>query len=988
MVRTRLAYVSYVLLMLAAARRPVLLAQPAGFEGQRVVDVQFQPLVQPLEPGDLNAILPLKKGQPLRMADVRASIERLFATGRYADIQVDAEPEQDGVAIRFITKNSWFIGDVSIRGDVPFPPSSGQLENATRLDLGQPFTEAGVRQATANQARLLENDGFFRNHIQPLYKEDDRFQQMNIAFSIAPGPRARLDQPLFEGNLQMDPQRVLHATKFRRWIVHSWKPVTDVRVRQGIEHVRTLYLKENRLEAKVSLESMQYHEEINRAVPTLHIDAGPRIDVRTIGVKLSEKRLQRYVPVFEEHTVDPDLLAEGERNLRDYFQSQGYFEAAVRFEERRISNDESEIDYLVTTGKRHRLVKIGIAGNRYFDTASLRERMFLQPVTFLQFPHGRYSSAMLERDEASIANLYRSNGFRDAKVTHRVEDNYRSKSGDIAVFLTVDEGPQYLIGSLEVAGIERLNKAAIVAKLSAIPGQPYSEFNVAVDRDTILAQYFDRGFPNATFEWSSKPAAAPHRMDLRFTIAEGPEQFVRQVVSSGLTITQSSLVDSIVTLKPGDPLSLTRITDIQRKFYDLGIFARVDAAIQDPDGETSRKYVLYSFDEARRYSMAVGFGAELGRIGGCETCYDAPAGATGFSPRISYDITRNNLWGLGHSLTLRTRASTLDQLGLLNYSWPRFRNSDNLNFSFTGQAENSRDVRTFNFRREEGSVQLSQRFSKSLMLLYRYTYRLVAISDLKITPFLIPQLSQPVRVGIASTNLVHDRRDNPLDPHRGIYDTIDLGLADRGLGSQRDFARFLARNATYYPLGKRLVLARSTEFGDIYAFHYAGDVLDAVPLPERFFGGGNTTDRGFPDEQAGPRDTSTGFPLGGTALFFNQVELRFPLIGENIGGVLFHDMGNVYSSLGNLSFRTSQRNLQDFDYMVHAVGFGLRYQTPVGPVRLDLAYSINPPYFYGFNGTQQELINAGVDPCAPPAPLCSVQNVSHFQFFVSIGQTF
>ena len=988
MVRTRLAYFSYVLLMLAAARGPVLLAQSAGFEGKRVVDIQFQPAVQPLDAGDLSAILPLKKGQPLGMADVRASIERLFATGRYADIQVDAEPDGDGVAIRFITKNSWFIGDVSIRGNVPLPPNAGQLENATRLDLGQPFTEAAVQQATANQARLLESDGFFRNHIQPLFDEDTQFQKMNVTFAIAPGPRARLDQPLLEGSLEMDPQRVLRATKFRRWIVHTWKPVTDVRVRQGIEHVRRLYLKDNRLEAKVSLDSMQYHEETNRAIPTLRIEPGPRIEVRTVGVKLSEKKLQRYVPVFEEHTVDPDLLAEGERNLRDYFQSQGYFEAAVRFDERHISKDESEIDYLITTGKRHRLVKIGIAGNRYFDTASLRERMFLQPVTFLQFPHGRYSSAMLERDEASILNLYRSNGFRDAKAIHRVEDNYRGKSGDIAVFLTIEEGPQYLIGSLEVDGIERFDKAAIGAKLSSIPGQPYSESSVAVDRDTILAQYFDRGFPNATFEWSSKPGATPHRMDLRFTIAEGPEQFVRQVVTSGLTITQPALVNRIITLKPGDPLSLTRITDIQRKFYDLGIFARVDTAIQDPDGETSRKYVLYSFDEARRYSMAVGLGAELGRIGGCETCYDAPAGATGFSPRVSYDITRNNLWGLGHSLTLRTRASTLDQLGLLNYSWPRFRGSDNLNFSFTGQAENSRDVRTFNFRREEGSVQLSQRFSKSLMLLYRYTYRLVAISDLKITPFLIPQLSQPVRGGIASTNLLHDRRDNPLDPHRGIYNTIDLGLADRGLGSQRDFARFLARNATYYPLGKRLVLARSTEFGDIYAFHYAGDVLDAVPLPERFFGGGNTTDRGFPDEQAGPRDTSTGFPLGGTALFFNQVELRFPLVGENIGGVLFHDMGNVYSSLGNMSFRTSQRNLQDFDYMVHAVGFGLRYQTPVGPVRLDLAYSINPPYFYGFNGTQQELINAGVDPCAPPATLCSVQNVSHFQFFVSIGQTF
>jgi hypothetical protein len=135
----------------------------------------------------------------------------------------------------------------------------------------------------------------------------------------------------------------------------------------------------------------------------------------------------------------------------------------------------------------------------------------------------------------------------------------------------------------------------------------------------------------------------------------------------------------------------------------------------------------------------------------------------------------------------------------------------------------------------------------------------------------------------------------------------------------------------------------------------------------------------------------TGFPLGGTAIFFNQTELRFPLFGENIGGVLFHDAGNAYSSLGNLSFRVSQRNLQDFDYMVHAVGFGIRYRTPVGPIRVDLAYSINPPRFFGFKGTLQDLINAGVNPCVPApgaASQCVVQSVSHFQYFFSIGQTF
>ena len=313
----------------------------------------------------------------------------------------------------------------------------------------------------------------------------------------------------------------------------------------------------------------------------------------------------------------------------------------------------------------------------------------------------------------------------------------------------------------------------------------------------------------------------------------------------------------------------------------------MDAAIQDPEGETDRKYVLYNIDEARRYSMAVGVGAELGRIGGCQTCYDAPAGATGFSPRVSLDFTRNNLWGLAHSLSLRTRASTLDQRALLNYSWPRFRNRDSLNLSFTGLFEHSRDVRTFNFKREEVSAQLSQRLSKSVTLLYRYAYRLVAISDLKITSYLIPQLSQPVRVGMASFNLLHDRRDDPIDPHRGVYNTVDLGLAENVFGSQRNFGRFLARNATYHPLGKRLVLARNTEFGDIYAYNFAGNALDAVPLPERFFGGGGNSIRAISGGAGRPARYLHRLPAGGHRRVFQPDRAAFPAGGrEHRRGVL------------------------------------------------------------------------------------------------------
>jgi outer membrane protein assembly factor BamA len=236
--------------------------------------------------------------------------------------------------------------------------------------------------------------------------------------------------------------------------------------------------------------------------------------------------------------------------------------------------------------------------------------------------------------------------------------------------------------------------------------------------------------------------------------------------------------------------------------------------------------------------------------------------------------------------------------------------------------------------------------------------------------------------------MIQDRRDDPIDTHKGIYNTMDISAAPRAFGSEITFGRFLGRNATYHPIGKKFVLARATTFGIVRPLHNASDAEDVIPLPEHFFSGGATSERGFPDLQAGPRDPTTGFPLGGTALLMNQTEFRFPLLGEDIGGVLFHDMGNTYNSLSSISFRADQHGIGDFDYMNQAVGFGIRYRTPIGPVRLDLAYSINPPRFIGFKGSLSDLLSAGPEPCQTQPYNCVAQSISHFQFFFSIGQTF
>src|ERR1035437_9357270 len=159
LVRSLLAYFSCAVLFLAAALPGTLLAQYQKYDGKEVLTIQFDPVEQPLDPSELYEILPLKIHQQLTMAGVRASIERLFATGRYADIQVDAEPYQDGVVVRFVTKNSWFIGHVVAGGKVSNPPSTAQLENAAQLDLGAPYKQAGVTAAEAGQKKLLESNG-------------------------------------------------------------------------------------------------------------------------------------------------------------------------------------------------------------------------------------------------------------------------------------------------------------------------------------------------------------------------------------------------------------------------------------------------------------------------------------------------------------------------------------------------------------------------------------------------------------------------------------------------------------------------------------------------------------------------------------------------------------------------------------------------------------------------------------------------------------
>jgi outer membrane protein assembly complex protein YaeT len=984
-----------------------LKGQTPSFEGKRIVSIEYDPSPAPLAAQDLARKQTLKAGTPLRMTDVADAIDGLYSTGHFEDIQVDAKPSgPDGVIIRFITKNTWFVGHVGVSGKTSSPPNRGQIVNVTQLSLGQPFNDAQLTTAVASVKKLLEQNGLYEASVEQQTKRNSSSQSIDFTFIVRAGKRARYSMPGIQGDPKLSDATILRATGWRVPLIHWWRQVTQAKTQGGLTGIEKRYQKQERLTATVRLDDLKYDPKKRRVSPQLTLNAGPKVRIKAIEAKIPKRKLRKYVPVYDEGTVDRDLLVEGARNLRDYFQSQGYYDVSVDFRELPVKNDELTIEYVIALGTRYKLVKVDIQGNKYFENEDLRERMFLQPAGLLIDRHGRYSEAFRRKDEEAIANLYRANGFRDVKVTSTVQSPFKGIASDIGVTFTVDEGKQWFIDKLTIEGLNTIKTSTLAGSLASADGQPFSDVNVAADRNTILTALYSRGFPAAAFEYKTEPSAAPQHVNITYVVTEGKHELVRDVLTTGIRTTRQRLIDRTIDLEPGDDLALPHLTEVQRKLYNLGIFAKVDTAVQNPDGDTAYKFVLYDFEEAARYNVNVGVGAEIAQFGGTTTNLTSPGGATGFSPRGSLNISRLNMFGIGHTVSFRSQVSDLEQRASIDYLAPRFMNNEGRNITYTLLYDNARDVRTFASRREEASVQVSQKLSKPSTLFVRFAYRRVSTSDVVIPTLLVPQLLQPVRIGILSGSFVQDRRDDPTDAHRGIFNTVDAGLAAKFFGSQRNFARILGRNATYTRIRRNLVLARQTQFGMILPYNAPSGISDqnSVPLPERFFGGGASTHRGFPYNQAGPRDIGepagagapatqpTGFPLGGNALFFNNTELRFPLIGANIGGVIFHDAGNVYSGISTLSLRSHQKNLQDFNYMVHAVGFGIRYRTPVGPVRVDLAYSINPPHYLGFASNNiRDLLscNPNLPPSQlPPACQTTLQSVGHFQFSFSIGQAF
>ena len=975
--------------VVSSAPEPITPKRPAiDWQGRLVSEIRLTSSVDTTPSQRLVATLDQRIGEPFDRTRLRNSVRTLYATGRFADIQVEAESAPDGgVYITFLTTPNYFNGSVHVTGLSKGGVSEAQLIHATRLGLGELFTEEKVQDSIERMLRVLEDSGYYRARISCQRQPSPQTQQIHMLFNVVLGERAVIGKVTVNGDPGMKAEKVQRIGG-----MVTGKPVKGDSVTRFLSRLRKVYTRQDRLAAQMTNTSKAYNPRTNSVDYVFQVDRGPVVDLRVEGAHIEHGQLRRYVPIFEENAVDEDLLNEGRRNLRDYLQTQGYFDAQIDVKQVPEGKDKLHVVYEVDRGERHKLTSIDIQGNKAFMAEDIRELLFMQPVSFM-LRKGRFSQAILAHDVATVKTFYTSNGYVNAEVSGEVLKG--EKDGDLRVVLHIKEGPLVKVHSLSVTGNSAITTETLTSTIDLAPGQPFSEATISGDHDAIVTAYFNAGFPEVQMETTYLPAPGdPNARDVYYTIQEGRRVMVDRVLVAGVESTKPHVVNREMRIKDGGPLSQDRMLQSQRGLYDLGIFNEVGMAVQNPDGADTSKNVLFQISEAKRYTFNYGLGIEIGS-GVNQSKNAGPQGSIGASPRFSFDVTRINFRGRDESILFKSHFGNLQKRALLSFDEPRWWDMDNWRLTLTTFYDNTRDVTTFASERIEGSVQLQQVVSRATQFIYTFAYRRVKVDPNSFpagfTPDLIPLYSQPVRVGMPSITYVRDTRDNPVNSTKGTYNTADLGVAGAIFGSEADFGRVILQNSTYHAFGRKkaFVIARNTRIG--LEFPYSDTVI--VPLPERFFVGGGNSLRGFPINQAGPRDLNTGSPLGGNAMVVNNLELRLPppqlpFIGDNLSFILFHDMGNSFDTSKDM-FRSLVRWHQpgqefcrstspnvgcNFNYISHAIGTGVRYHTPIGPVRFDLGYNLNPTLYP---------VKAPSNGSAP-----YYDYVRRINFFFSIGQTF
>lgn len=946
----------------------------SSYEGQKVVSIELAGRPG-LSAQQFKNLFVQPAGQPFSEEKVKQTAASVKAAGKFDDVRIQLEPDANGVRVLLIAEPAVYFGIFQFPGAGRFPYS--RLIQAANYPVQTPFNTADVEEDTNKLLTFLRQEGYFEATVDSEVRTDAGHGIANVVFHADLGRCAKF------GDIQIDGVTAEEHSDLTRSLQTLMARLRGSAIRPGhtyghsslsraVQSMQTQLEKLGYLGAQVKLQGVDYHADTNRADIHFDVKLGESTQVQIEGAHLWNWTRKSLLPIYQGVGVDDESVQEGRQALESYYQGKGFFDVKV---DAQLKNEHmnATVIYTVAREKKHKVEGVALKGNAQVASSELTPRIAVTKGHF--FSSGKFSDELVRTSVKNLEAIYRSEGFSTVKVTSSVS----RQNGNVSVSFAVHEGPRDIVDSLKIEGANTFPQSKFAPKgLKLAQGEPYSQVRVSADRAGIIANYMQAGYLNASFRETANTVSKqePHRIDVVYHIVEGPKVTTGEVLTLGREHTRQRLIDKDVSsIRTEQPLTETGLLTAGSSLYDHpGVF---DWAEVDPRRQITTQTnedVLVKVHEANRNEITYGVGFEVINRGGSIPSgtvalpnlppVGLPSGfatsqVTFYGPRGTFQYTRNNVGGKGDSISFTGFAGRLDQRGAAYYIVPEFLwSSWKATSSFS--AERNEENPIFSVQEELASSQLQHNLDKAKkdMLSLRYSFSQVDLTRLEI-PALVPEDDRNVRLSAVAANITRDTRDNALDEHRGVLDSIEVDLNSTKLGSSVNFAKLNGQAAWYKQGFHNIVWANSIRIG--LAQPYANS---RVPLSEEFFSGGGNSLRGFPLDGAGPQrqvpvcSNSSGtdctkiqVPSGGNELLILNSEARIPLpIRKGLGLVVFYDGGNVFPNVGFHDFTSLYSN---------NVGLGLRYSTPVGPIRVDLGRNLNP-----------------------------VPGVNATQYFISIGQAF
>ncbi len=948
------------------------MASLASLIGRTVGTVRLERLGQPVTDARVTALVETRAGAPLSMREVRNTLLHLFNTGLFDNIAVAAEPDSESIALVYRLTPARTIAHYEFRGVRGL--SDDELRRVLNERYGTRPAAGRVQDAPAALETFYREAGFINARVSSSI-ESTTPDNATLVLTVEAGPRARVGAVDVRGTLIDSKDQLLSRLGLK-----PGDEFDGANFQKRVDRVVTDMRNRGYYEATVT--PLRVVRDEGRTVDiSLDVVSGPRVTLRFEGGGIPSSKQEELVPVRREGSIDEDLLEDSKRRIEDYLHTAGHWKADVSYA-RQPTKSGLDLVFTVREGPVFRVAEVQVTGNESMGRIDVDS-------AFTVHTGDLFVESAVDARTAALVERYRRLGFRTVKIEQTLAERKQpppdiaktdgnskvdAAGGWVDVRLAVTEGPRTRIGAIAIRGNQAIDDATLRGALGSKVGDPFFEPRIAGDRDAIETQYLNRGFERVQVEEATTLTPDGTGADLTYTIQEGTQLFIDHIVIVGNHRTDAETIERTLTIARGKPLSLADLFESQRRLSALGLFRRVRLQDVGEPGE-SRRDIIVSVEEAPTTTLGYGAGLEAGRriTSSGSTLTSGPQESLEFAGRGFFEVGRRNLFGSNRSATLFLRGTlrprdqpntTTSNFGVNEYRvLTTVRDPSAFGTTMDGQIAGyfEQAIRSsFNFRRRGVQAALTKRLQDHWTLSGTYSLTRTELFDEQITPseqLDIDRLFPQVRLSILSTAARRDTRDDALDPTRGTVIGLDSDLAMRAMWSEVGFIKGFGEAFWYRQLpamrnsvfasGARIGLARGFERVAVRLSdagqpvigpdgQTVSDVVTDLPASERFFAGGDTTVRGFARDTLGDLATldSRGFPQGGNAMIIFNAELRMPVWGD-FGSVIFMDAGNVYSRVSDI----------DLTRIRPTAGFGLRYKSPVGPIRVDLGFKLDRERF-------------------------------------------